>query len=71
MKDPIVWRLIRWLYGAYFVCLGVSSVLELIGVLPEPHWDWRRGCSDGSRATLTLRETSVYTVCYQINPQRP
>ena len=39
MKDPIVWRLIRWAYGTYFVCLGSASLLQIMGVLPEPHWD--------------------------------
>lgn len=60
MKDPIVWRLIRWLYGAYFVYLGVSSVLELIGVLPEPHWD--RYMSAASGAFLTALEKTGFVI---------
>jgi len=39
LQDPIVWRLIRWVYGAYFIFLGGSSLLELFGILPETHWD--------------------------------
>lgn len=39
MKDPIVWRLIRWVYGGYFIVLGVASALQMVGVLPEPHWE--------------------------------
>jgi hypothetical protein len=39
MKDPIVWRLIRWIYGGYYICLGVASALQMMGVLPEPHWE--------------------------------
>jgi hypothetical protein len=58
MKEPIVWRLIRWLYGAYFICLGVSSGLELIGVLPDPHWD--RYMSAASADFLTAMENTGF-----------
>lgn len=39
MKDSIGWRLLRWLYGGYFIILGVATGLEMFGLLPEPHWD--------------------------------
>jgi hypothetical protein len=56
MKDPVVWRVIRWLYGAYFVFLGVSAALQLIGVLPEPHWD----VSPASAAFMTAMDRTGF-----------
>jgi hypothetical protein len=60
MNEPIVWRLIRWLYGAYFVFLGVSSGLEMIGVLPEPHWDQYMSAASG--AFLAALEKTGFVV---------
>jgi hypothetical protein len=58
MKGPIVWRLIRCLYGAYFFFLGVSSALEMIGVMPEPHWD--QYMSAASAAFLAALEATRF-----------
>lgn len=60
MKDPLGWRLVRWVYGAYFVCLGVASLLQLIGVLPEPHWD--REMSPASAAFLEALEATGFVI---------
>jgi hypothetical protein len=60
MKDPIAWRLIRWLYGAYFVCLGAASALEIIGVLPEPHWE--QYMSEASAAFLAALEATGFVM---------
>ena len=42
MRDPVFWRWLRWLYGAYFIVLGVASVLQYLGVLADPHWERAR-----------------------------
>jgi len=60
VKDPIVWRVVRWLYGAYFIFLGGSSLLEVIGVLPETHWD--KYMSAGSIAFLSAMEDTGFLV---------
>jgi hypothetical protein len=60
LKDPIVWRLIRWLYGAYFIYLGGLSVLEVFGVLPETHWD--KYMSAASIAFLGAMEDTGFLV---------
>jgi len=39
MKESIGWRLLRWLYGGYFILLGAATLLQMVGLLPEPHWD--------------------------------
>lgn len=48
MQDPIVWRLIRWVYGGYFILLGASSALEMLGILPEPHWEQYTSAESGA-----------------------
>lgn len=60
MKDPIVWRVIRWVYGAYFIYLGGSSLLEVFGVLPETHWD--KFMSAASIALLAAMEDTGFLV---------
>lgn len=60
MKDPIVWRVIRWAYGAYFFWLGASSVLQLLGVLPDV--DWHIYMSPASSAFFTALEKTGFVV---------
>jgi hypothetical protein len=36
MKDPIGWRLVRWIYGAFYAASGVYMGLSLLGVVPTP-----------------------------------
>ena len=50
MKDPIGWRLLRWLYGGYFILLGVATELQMLGFFPDPNWD--KGMSAQSAAFL-------------------
>ncbi|UHQ19874.1 hypothetical protein LVB87_01525 [Lysobacter sp. KIS68-7] len=36
MKDPVAWRLIRWLYAAFYIVTGMQMALVLLGLLPPP-----------------------------------
>ncbi len=36
MKDPIGWRLIRWLYAAFYLVSGVRIALAALGLAPPP-----------------------------------
>jgi hypothetical protein len=60
MMEPIVWRLIRYLYGGYFIYLGGTSLLEDFGVLPETHWD--KFMSPASIAFLAAMENTGYLI---------
>ncbi|MBS0326573.1 MAG: hypothetical protein JSS46_08520 [Proteobacteria bacterium] len=37
MTDPIPWRVLRYLYGAYYLLVGAYVALSLVGLLPLPH----------------------------------
>lgn len=37
MTDPIPWRILRYLYAAYYLFIGAFVALSLAGVLPAPH----------------------------------
>lgn len=37
MPDPIPWRILRYLYAAYYLLIGTYLALSLLGVLPAPH----------------------------------
>ncbi len=56
MKDPIGWRVLRWLYGAYFMFEGVWSGLQIAGVMPEANWSMSRA----SAAFMTAMDNTVY-----------
>lgn len=37
MGDSIPWRILRYLYAAYYLFIGVYFALSLAGVVPAPH----------------------------------
>ena len=37
MNDPIVWRVIRYLFAAYYLYVGIYVALWLVGVVPPMH----------------------------------
>ena len=37
MSDSIPWRVLRYLYAAYYLLVGVYLALSLAGVIPSPH----------------------------------
>lgn len=37
MADPIPWRVLRYLFAAYYLLVGVYLALALAGVIPLPH----------------------------------
>ncbi len=56
MKDPFAWRLLRWLYGAYFIFEGIWSGLQIVGVMPEANWSM----STASAAFMTAMDNTGY-----------
>ncbi|MFT3898025.1 MAG: hypothetical protein QM719_10100 [Thermomonas sp.] len=37
MSDSIPWRILRYLFAAYYLLVGVYLALSLAGVVPAPH----------------------------------
>ena len=37
MRDSIPWRILRYLYAAYYLLVGVYLTLSLAGIIPPPH----------------------------------
>lgn len=37
MSDSIPWRILRYLYAAYYLLVGVYLALSLAGIVPLPH----------------------------------
>lgn len=37
MVDPIPWRVLRYLFAAYYLLVGVYLALSLVGIIPPPH----------------------------------
>ena len=60
MNEPIIWRLIRWLYGGYFICLAVASTLEFMDIVPDPHWEG--SMSPASAAFLAALENTGFVM---------
>lgn len=46
MTDPVAWRVLRYLYAAYYLFIGLYLALSLAGVVPAP----RPEISDASAA---------------------
>ena len=36
MKDPIYWRVLRWLYGGFYLLSGMHMLCALFGLVPQP-----------------------------------
>lgn len=37
MSDSIPWRILRYLFAAYYLLVGVYLALALVGIIPPPH----------------------------------
>lgn len=37
MRDSIPWRILRYLYAAYYLFIGVYLALSLVGIIAPPH----------------------------------
>lgn len=37
MADPVPWRVLRYLYAAYYLMVGVYLALSLAGIVAPPH----------------------------------
>lgn len=54
MKEVIGWRLLRWIFGGFYLAIGLQSFLVVLGLIPRPDFDMQQG----SAAFMTaLRET--------------